>query len=213
MPADRGPDSAQPRPQPRPGPAEQQPSLEQLEDNTPSGPCWRRVHVAGRGFGLVAQRRISAGEVLVREEVPLVAVQDPAGSTVLPACIVCLRPCGTPLEVLRRVLGMVGESDSLAVDGRVAAAEGDDGGAPIAHQLPELLWAAVQSRVQQSVSATLETLCSPGGCASPAACGNHIRLCMAGRAECCGGGCGCRAGFFAACIPRIWSTGAASSSS
>eukprot|EP01044_Picomonas_judraskeda_P000352 COSAG03_NODE_15_length_22165_cov_72.809934_21_plen_513_part_00 len=60
------------------------------------------------------------------------AVQDPAGSTVLPACIVCLRPCGTPLEVLRRVLGMVGESDSLAVDGRVAAAEGDDGGAPIA---------------------------------------------------------------------------------
>ena len=119
----------QSRPQP-PGPDFEQPSAQ--PDKTPSGPCWRRVHLAGRGFGLVAQRRISAGEVLVQEEIPLVAVQDPAGSTVLPACIVCLRPCGTPLEVLRRVLGMIGESDILAVDDHVAAAEGGDGGVAIA---------------------------------------------------------------------------------
>ena len=67
-----------------------------------AGKAFRRAKNAGRGFGLFAERPISAGEVL-REEMPLVAAQDPAGAAVLPACIVCLRPCGTPRQALRRV--------------------------------------------------------------------------------------------------------------
>jgi hypothetical protein len=72
-----------------------------------AGKAFRRAEKAGRGFGLFAERPISAGEVL-REEMPLVAAQDPAGAAVLPACIVCLRPCGTPRQALRHVLGLVG---------------------------------------------------------------------------------------------------------
>ena len=65
-----------------------------------AGKAFRRAKNAGRGFGLFAERPISADEVL-REEMPLVAAQDPAGAAVLPACIVCLRPCGTPRQALR----------------------------------------------------------------------------------------------------------------
>ena len=68
----------------------------------------RRTAIAGSGFGLTATRRIAAGEVL-RREMPIVAAQDHAGQLVSPACLVCLRACGSRQQPVSLALTLIGE--------------------------------------------------------------------------------------------------------
>lgn len=143
---------------PRAAGMEPEPEQHRLEAGSTSRAPWRRVHVDGRGFGLFAEREIAAGEVLVREEVPIVAAQDPAGSTVLPACIVCLRPCGTSQDAIRHVLDIVGEADALVDPSDSAATNTDDDS---------------DAKIARCPSCS-RPLCSPE-CSSR--CGPHLRLC------------------------------------
>lgn len=63
-----------------------------------------------RGYGLVAARPLAQGEV-ISTEMPLVCVQSQATQQLAPACLHCLRCCGTPCSALRRALSLVGEVD------------------------------------------------------------------------------------------------------
>ena len=111
---------AEGRPEPEPEPQPQPPTAEARllwerwklpwesePEPEPESPM-RRTAIAGSGFGLTATRRIAAGEVL-RREMPIVAAQDHAGQLVSPACLVCLRACGSRQQPVSLALALIGE--------------------------------------------------------------------------------------------------------